>query len=654
VASNKVGEDKEEAHFHTYPSFALEPCPNDALRSALSARLPDCRAYELVTPPDTNGRVPVGIGGSGIYFPTLESSPSGGKMTFRIEGGSLPGSEGAGAFNGENYLSRRGVDGWSTEIAAPSGSEEVTPVPGGVSPDQEYSFWGGQIEDEPASLAPHIRYPDGHSDLVGRGSLGTELKVNANLISENGSHVIFATVNGTKHPAVQLEENAPPEGTTAVYDRTADEVTHMVSLLPGDGTPKAGEGASYVGASYDGTGIAFRIGEVLYLRYHDEQTYEIGAGVAYAGIAEGGGRIFYLQGGDLFAFDVASEEVVLFSESGDVTPVTVSMNGSAAYLLSPSVLTEEPNPNGAVAQLGKENLYLSREGQMSFVGTVEPLDVAGEPLANGEVAGLGQWTKTFVTGKVGDATSRTTPDGSVLLFQASSPLTGYDPEGHTEIYRYDSVGGTLECLSCNPTEMPASSNASLQTIALTSAEAPLDAHGRIPNLRSDGRRAFFQSSEALVPSDVDGVQDVYEWEAQGVGSCKREGGCVYLISSGHSSRDNHLYSVSESGNDVFFQTSDILLGLDGDSTPSIYDARVNGGFPETQPIPCQGEGCRPAPELPPGVSVPSTPPLGSKGNVQERKCPKGKRRVTRDGKTQCVKKHRKRHRIAGKNRRPGK
>lgn len=635
VAVNSVGEDELEGRFRTYPAPPSPlSCPNDAFRSGLSSRLPDCRAYELVTPPDTNGYAPVGIGDTGVYFPSLESAADGSKATFRIRGASLPGSEGAGSFNGENYLTVRGANGWSTQIIAPSGSEEVTPVPGGVSPDQEHAIWGGEIEDEPASNAVHVRYPDGHSDLLARGSLGTQPKVDVGLISEGGAHMIFATVNGTEHPAEPLEPNAPPKGTPAVYDRTP-EGTHVVSLLPGNVTQSAAQGARYVGASYDGNGVAFAIAETLFLRYRNEATYEVGTGVTFAGVSEGGGRLFYLEGGDLFAFDVPSESAIPFSSSGNVTPVNVAPDGTAAYFLSPSKLTSAPNPNGLVAKAGNNNLYRSDEGDISFVGPVEPLDVVGPPLPNGDVAGLGLWVKSLAAGRPGIETSRTTPNGSTLLFESRADLAGYEPKGHVEIYLYNTEAGSLACLSCNPTEASAGGDASLQTIGIDSVEAPVSTLARVPNLRPSGNRAFFESSEPLVVGDTDGVQDVYEWEAQGVGSCDRPDGCVQLISSGESARKNYLYSVSESGDDVFFLTSDILLPADHDQTPSIYDARVNGGFAEPLSVPCSGEGCNPVSPVP-GLTTPVTGALGPNGNLRKaRRCAKG--RVKRHGK--CVKKH---------------
>jgi hypothetical protein len=180
-------------------------------------------------------------------------------------------------------------------------------------------------------------------------------------------------------------------------------------------------------------------------------------------------------------------------------------------------------------------------------------------------------------------------------------------------------------------------------------EAPIDTHVRVPNLRPDGKRILFQSSEALAMADTDGVQDVYEWEAQGVGSCQAPGGCIYLISSGQSARDDHLFGASESGDDVFFLTSDLLVGQDKDETPSIYDARVNGGFPEPVTEDCDAESCRPPLLLPPPLPSPGMLPSPHSGNLpQGKKCAKGKRKVTRHGKTRCVKKHRKHQRKAGK------
>ena len=657
ISNSFPGTDSAEGQFTTYPSAASSPvCGNEALRTGPSALLPDCRAYELVTPPDTNSRNPLG---SQAGFPALQASPAGGKVSFQTQGGTIPGYEGTGALFGDPYLSTRGATGWSTVSSGPNGGETESVLPGSSSPDQDYSIWstngvnGSKVVD--GKQTNYVRYPDGRTVLVGRGSLDTDPRAETQLISPNGGHIIF--VSGTTGgPAIQLEPNAPPAGTRTLYDRTPDEVTHVVSLLPGDVTPAAGHDLFYAGSSFDGEGVVFTVDGTLYLRHDNDETYAIGSGVTFAGVAEGGERVFYLQGGDLKAFDI-NAGVIDFSTSGDVTPVNVASGGTAAYLVSPSVLGGGPNPNGAEPQAGAENLYLSREGLIEFVGTVTKRDVEGRPGGVEQIEGLGLWTGAVAIGRPGRDPSRSTPDGSVLLFESRADLDDYDPEGLGQVYRYDSTEERLQCLSCNPTGAAATGTGSLESLsqALIDPE-PLNSTQRLANIRADGRRAFFQSEEPLVPEDTDGLQDVYQWEDQGVGSCTSSEGCISLISSGQSERIDYLYAVSDSGDDVFIRSSDLLVGADADETPSIYDARVGGGFPEAAPQPCQeSQVCRPTASPPPSLPAPASGAVGASGNVpaQPRTCPKGKRRVKQRGKVRCVKKKKPSQRKAGTTKKGG-
>ncbi|MGN6256687.1 MAG: fibronectin type III domain-containing protein, partial [Solirubrobacterales bacterium] len=338
VAKNEAGEDEGEGGFATYPeTIAAGSCPNEGLRTGASALLPDCRAYELVTPPDTNGHPPRSSFVTLHRFPTLQSSPSGEELTYFIEGGTLPGAEGTGTINGDPYRASRGTAGWSSEPVGPNGEEAVSALVGSSSPDQGYSFWevnvGGSAMVEGRS-ASYLRYPDGHSELIGRGSLGTDPGARGKLITEGGTHVVFQTVNFENAEAQKLEPEAPESGTEAIYDRTIDPVTHaeethVVSLLPENEIPAPGENAMYLGASADGAGIAFNIGGsetngrleggALYLRLNNQRTYEIGENAEFAGVSEGGRRIFYVKAGDLWAYDTEAEEAIRFTNVGNAT-----------------------------------------------------------------------------------------------------------------------------------------------------------------------------------------------------------------------------------------------------------------------------------------------------------------------------------------------
>jgi hypothetical protein len=653
IATNKKGASEKGAAFTTYSDApSAKTCPNQLLRIGLSSSLPDCRAYELVTPADTNGRPPMGIGFFGDRFATLEASPLGNAVSFATEGGPLPGTEGTGAYAGDLYRSDRGASGWISVGVGPSGAETDTSQPGSTSADQAYAFWsaGGEGSAVVNDRETHyVRYPDGHSELVGRGSLGSDPTAVGKAISEGGAHIIFRTIRVSPTVPQQLEPDAPPDDTEAVYDRTHDEVTHVVSLLPGNVTPQAGEDAQYLAASGDGVGIAFTIANMLYLRVDNAVTYGIGEDLTLAGISEGGRRIFYVKEGDLFAFDTEVEEEIRFTETGDATVVNVAPGGSGAYFVSTAAIPGSgENPNGAIAKAGQQNLYLSEDGQVRFVAAVTLRDVKGEETgANVPVDGLGLWTDALLTGQPGRDPSRVTIDGSVLLFQSRAALDGYDPGGFPQIYRYDSAANRLHCISCIPTRAAGSGGASLESLGVSQSQhPPFSQYGLVPNLSSDGRRAFFESEEALASTDTDDAQDVYEWEEQGIGSCTRPSGCVYLISSGQSARDNYLYGVSRTGDDVFFLTDDVLVAGD-DDTLSIYDARVNGGFPQPKPLSCEGEGCRPPLNPPPVLVQPAKAAMGAHDNVS-RRCPRGKRKLGRKNKPRCVKKHRKQqHRKTG-------
>jgi hypothetical protein len=113
------------------PRAAAAECPNAQLRfEDNSLFLPDCRAYEMVSPVDKNGGAVARFGaiaGGGV----LQAAASGEAATF-----SSAASFGAGAVGApvaSQYISRRGGGGWTTEnITGPTASGDYGEHPEGV------------------------------------------------------------------------------------------------------------------------------------------------------------------------------------------------------------------------------------------------------------------------------------------------------------------------------------------------------------------------------------------------------------------------------------------------------------------------------------------------------------------------------------------
>jgi hypothetical protein len=620
-------------------SLAAEPCPNEAFRTGASAQLPDCRAYELVSPADTDGRVIIGPTSSLVYdqFPIELHSPVRDSVVYMTYGTAVRNvAEPNGSF--DMYEAERSPTGWQTvRRITPSGAEAIVPDPGGLSVDHRYAFMhvgplvyssGGSMAD--AGSTGYLGNPDGSFELIGVGSLGIERLVQGRFISAGGAHVVFTTGgewcedNAGECQVLRLEPEAPPTRTSAIYDRAADGPTRVVSLLPGEVTPAAGEAAEYQGVSKDGSVVAFKVAGKLYVRVDNTVTREVASGdPTFAGLSEDGTKLFYVAEGNIFRFDVASGTTQQVNTSGDGEIVNVSADGSHVYFISPSLLDA---PAGTE---GQPNLYVWPGDEIDFVTTVAPSDLIRTSGTLPNYPALTNWTEWAVSPERGQTefgvgpgsdSSRTTSDGTVLVFESRAQLTAHENQGHTEIYRYDADSGSLICVSCNPLAA-GTSDAQLQNLRIVK---PWTA---IHNVSGDGSRVFFETAESLVSADVNGINDVYQWREDG------GEGSVTLISSGKGvdypppfsglgspPQPNVIMGITPSGNDVTFISLDRLVAAGpGGGSPAIYDARVGGGFAETPVSPACSEAdqCRGAAA---GVAAPAllapSPPAADSRNVK--------------------------------------
>jgi hypothetical protein len=300
----------------------------------------------------------------------------------------------------------------------------------------------------------------------------------------------------------------------------------------------------------------------------------------------------------------------------------------------------EENDNGEVAEAGDFNLYYHGDGATRFIGGLHFAD----NFLLGFLGTYGAWHAS-----AGARTAQVSPGGRYLAFMSEAPLTGYDnrsrgnyklcPLGTScqEVFQYDAVTGELACPSCNPSGVRPLGRSNLSLISNRPSFAPLPQ----PNNLVPDRQGtiFFESQDVLSPRDSNGrIEDVYEWEPDGVGGCNRPDGCTYLVSSGHSANDSMFMNATPSGSDVFFITREQLLPQDKDERLDLYDARVGGGIPTVGTAPCGPEACKGPLAVPPVAPSAGSAEFRGPGNPRPA-CKKGF--VKKKGK--CVKRKQRKH-----------
>ncbi len=654
-----------------------EGCINEQLRGhdGYALRLPDCRAYEQVSPVDKNFTDALG------EADVVQSSPSGDGVTF-FSDTPFPGA--LSATGPSLYLSARADGEWSTQGLVPPtiprslpghGSASVLSLtenlseavalvePGleaGLAPGR-YSYLRDNATGVLRLLGPGIaRFADATAD-------------SSRIIFESGEQLLPDAAPSVVN-LYEWDGNKPPGEELSLAGVLPDGEAPAEGSVAGPGGPALGE-ESIGGAtgkfytqntiSADGARIFFSDAGTgrIYMREPEvARTIQISAGTEPAywrAATTDGSMVFYTEGEDLYRFNVdkfesskkleaealAEAREALTSGAAGVfgTLGIATENGSYAYFVATEALANNENANKEKAQAGRANLYEWHDGETIFIAR---LDTEGEYDEY-------DWRDFYspnpdVTPATGEKSSRVTPDGATVLFASQARLTGYDNAGQGELYLYDAASGRLACVSCNPSGTPATSEAHLAgNLSITAA--PERNAFLTRNLAEDGSRVFFQTKEALVPQDKNEQTDVYEWEREGAGGpdgCSRSsasfsassGGCLYLISTGESSDPSYFGDASADGSDVFFFTRQSLVGQDQDENYDVYDARAEGGIAAQNPSPpvdCTEEGCLDPTVSSPVFAAPVSTTFAGAGNPKPSptkpkkvvvKCPKGKKR----------------------------
>jgi NHL repeat/WD40-like Beta Propeller Repeat len=291
VADNSSGSDEGDDHTlttHRLPGSEPDSCPNRGFRTADSALLPDCRAYEMVSPVDKNGGdILTALSGTaeppdaGGY---VQASLDGARITYTAVYASFAGQPNNFRFN--QYLGERGSGGWASRGIHPrvDGRRVDISLFGlfrefiAFTPDL-CSTW--LVDFQTPTLTPDAQ--QGFRNLYRRdncapGEGGLEAMVpsppqlplgtdesyvdqkSVQGISADGSHALFTA------KAKLSEEAAPSDADTQVYDRFGG-ANHLVSVRPdgsaGDPAPGNGMGFADPAPSAVGNSASFNLQDAV-------------------------------------------------------------------------------------------------------------------------------------------------------------------------------------------------------------------------------------------------------------------------------------------------------------------------------------------------------------------------------------------------------
>jgi hypothetical protein len=393
----------------------------------------------------------------------------------------------------------------------------------------------------------------------------------ANAVSSDGARIFFESPD----PAGSGDASCPPAagGTQPVEvyvrENAADTVQISRSQKTGAGGLPAPNGATYQGASSDGSRAFFTS--------PDQLTDDASAAL-----------------GGLYGYDLNTGLLTFIGRGAPLRSVAlrlmISSDGSRVYF------------TGEVPGVGPDNsanggsLYLWDAGRISYIAPA-PTENAGDNVPRD--AGV-------------------SADGSTLAFTTTGSLTGYDARGHTEIYVYRSSEGSLVCVTCDPTGAPPRGSGPM--LALNAGR--FLAGGQ--SVSADGRIVFFDTPTALVAQDTNtGANPACGLTTQGDGHANTgcdvyeyEDGTVHLLSRG-TGYPSFLVGASAEGRDVIIETADSLTPLDqNNGQVDLYDVRIGGGFPsDVATAPCEGDACQGPLTVAPPTSTVASATFAGPGNL---------------------------------------
>jgi hypothetical protein len=619
VASNAQGSATGSEQVLSVPAAAGvgsgggEACTG-GFRAGLSLHLPDCRAYEQVTPVNKegaqelfqyaftmNGNARVGEDGEHVMHDALLThygSDAGPYVFSRTPAGWRLTATSPRVEAGVNRYLPRVFDPNLTQFGFESTWQTAENCALCASPTAE--FRAGPVGGPYVTVATVTRKQGGGGGWVASS------EDFGHLFLQIEDHVLLGSSTGTTSGS-DLYEYAEG-GLRQVNVLSAGGKIGSCGATIAEGFAEQKEGHRQA-VSADGSRVFFEAvpgsecsaAKHLYVRIGHSETRDLGAYRFGTANAQGTLLLLQGQGGGVVLYDVEAKSAKPIPVNGNVHPV-VSEQFTAIYFSSSEQLTAEAPvvPEGGAVDLYR---YDIASGVLRYLVQVK-----------------------------GSKSQEPSPDGRYDYFLAAGvtelPAGVGGEEG--QLFRVDSVDSSVECVSCaSPSDPEPKLGINNEDGAKINASPGVYESG-------DGSYAFFVTPAALVPGDQNGEvsaehancvegcpehpggspsNDVYEWRAPGVDGCARLAGCVSLITPGTDGYLVALLGSAHEGRDVFFTTHSSLLPQDNDHAGDIYDARIGGGFPAAVvPVECEGDACS-TPASPPVDQTPSSSTFSGAGNL---------------------------------------
>jgi len=648
------------------PAFAGEACPNEQLRRESNINpntgepydlsLPDCRAYEQVTPVSKEGNT----------FSADFIAENGESVDMRSGGGvsgSLARLEGLGSSNG--YLAQRSGSGWETSPLDPPAYLFLTDAlesDADVTHDLSEQVWVGHLVHDDLGKGEQawqfdIRQPDGsfvgnYGDELAGGNAPEYLGGSSNLsvlvfvdtgallpaakaLGNGGTHQILYEITGavSGSPALSF---VPVEDSGNALSSTTDATL-------GSGGGSQSSGSEFHAVSRDGSKVFFDVAPTdtsyngdtktqVFARINGTETVDLSEPTLsdctaclettpgadkFEGASEDGSKVFFTTEQELlpgqstkniYEYDFeepAGHRIVLVSAGAakpEVQSVTrISDDGSHVYFVANGVLTSAKNNAGQEATTGAENFYVydTETHETKFIADLCSGSGKSGATTDAQCPAASTATDSALWSAIELRPAQATPEGRYLVFTSVADLTPNDTSTVAQIFRYDAETGELVRVSTGEAGYDNNGNTTTNPASIKSPGGESTAHGGTAYADFENSDSYKRSVSAdgsyVVFTTTEALSPRDTNDAPDV--YEWHNGNVSLISDGTDPQGSTFASMSSSGNSTFFFTQDSLVGQDtGSGDQDIYDARIDGGFPAPPPPPspgCSGDSCQP-------------------------------------------------------------